>query len=469
MKSITRYLLVNASLWAIVIAFGSGLVLTHFFRTSAEQGFDDQLEIVLKILVGEFAAELATGGDLLPPGNVGEPRYELPLSGWYWTVQEEGSDRVLLASTSLVGGDFSVGNMETRDTEGAARYGYGEGPDGERLRILERRISFADAKPIILRVTGNAEALEEQVKSFQTKAWLIMAAFGSILVTVMLVLIRTGLRPLHQLRQQVREVSEGQSELIKGDYPNEVSGLVHEANLLIRSNKDTLERARTQVGNLAHALKTPLSVIMNEARDLDSQKARLVHQQTDIMQDQIQLYLERARMAARRDVIGTVTDAAPVIDKLVSVMSKLNSNLDIDLQLAEENGLLFRGEEQDLEEMVGNLVDNACKWALTAVQVSVSAERSDAVFGNEAKQGRHSHWLSIIVDDDGHGMSGEQMNVALERGKRLDESKPGTGLGLSIVVELAELYQGKFQITHSPLGGVRAILSLPALSRADGK
>ncbi|SNY92814.1 Signal transduction histidine kinase [Cohaesibacter sp. ES.047] len=467
MKSITRYLLVNVSIWAIVIAFGSGLVLTHFFRTYAEQSFDEQLDIVLKILVGELAAELATGEELQPPGNVGEPRYELPLSGWYWTVQREGSDEILLASPSLVGGVFTADGLADRDANGVGLNGYGTGPEGERLRVLERRISFADADPIILRITGNAEALEAQVSAFQTKAWLIMAAFGVILVSVMLVLIRTGLRPLHILRQQVRDVSEGQSDLIKGDYPNEVSGLVHEANLLIESNKDTLERARTQVGNLAHALKTPLSVIMNETRDLDDQKAKLVNQQSDIMRDQIQLYLERARMAARRNVIGTVTDPGPVIEKLVSVMQKIHPALNVNLRAESEKNMLFRGEEQDLEEMLGNLVDNACKWAQTSVCVSVVDGLPDGIEKTQTASEAQVTWLSILVDDDGQGMSETQTKIALVRGQRLDESKPGTGLGLSIVDELVELYGGRFQLSRAPLGGVRAVLSLPAIEKHD--
>ncbi|WP_373235628.1 ATP-binding protein [Cohaesibacter celericrescens] len=465
MKSITRYLLLNASIWAIAVAFASGLVLTSFFRTSAEQGFDEQLDIVLKILVGELAGQLLSSDPLVAPQNLGEPRYELPLSGWYWTLSNASSGEILLASASLVGGGLKLDAEKSKAGDiGSGLRVYGYGPGDKRLRILERRISFSQTENYIMRVTGNAEDLNDQVADFQKKAWLIMVAFGATLLAVTFFLVRTALRPLNILRQQVRYVAEGQASSIEGSYPDEVSGLVNEANILIASNKDTLERARTQVGNLAHALKTPLSVITNEVRHLDGPKGKMLSEQADVMRDQIQMYLERARMAARRNVIGSVTPAYPVLDKLVEVMRKIHGSQKIELLCEDTEDISFRGEKQDLEELVGNLIDNGCKWADTAVRVTLLRGRPKTLSkSHHTTASDKNGWFTILVEDDGAGMSDVHMDVAMQRGQRLDESKPGTGLGLSIVEEMAVLYQGQFTLERSDLGGICATLILPAL------
>ena len=465
-KSITRFLFLNATILAIIIAFAAGFVLSEFFRNSSEESFDEQLDIVLKILVGDLAQQLVSGEPLTPPQNLGEPRYELPLSGWYWTLSDAENGKILLSSSSLVGGAIEdAGNEAGESVAGLERSFYATGPDANRLRVLQRKISFSPDQKYLVRVTGNAEALMERVHGFQRKAWMIMMIFGGILLVASFFLVRTALRPLLVLREQVRNVAQGHSELIEGSYPIEVSGLVNETNMLITSNKDTLERARTQVGNLAHALKTPLSIITNETRDTKLEKNGLLSQQANIMRDQIQLYLERARMAARRNVIGSVTECLPVLDKLVSVMQKIHREKTIQFHNQASAETAFRGEQHDLEEMVGNLIDNACKWACQKVEITLKPGKNILTSKDKGQDNSgKDHWLTIIVDDDGAGMNDHEMQLATKRGQRLDESKPGTGLGLSIVEEMSDLYQGQFFLQGSPLGGVRAILVLPAVT-----
>ena len=463
-RSITRYLLLYASVLAIIVAFVSGIVLTEFFRRSAEQSFDEQLDIVLKIIVGDLAQQMAEGAELKPPQNLGEPRFELPLSGWYWTISNSDNGRIILSSASLVGGDFNIfGDDGGGEAVNQGRKFYGFGPEGKRLRILERSISFSSQQRLMLRISGDAEELYDRVDDFQRKAWLTMAAFGAILLVVTILLVRAASRPLNRLQYQVREVTEGRATAIEGDFPIEISGLVNEANILIESNKETLERARTQVGNLAHALKTPLSVIMNETRDMSAEKGGLLRAQTTIMRDQIQLYLERARIAARRNVVGSVTDVAPLIVKLVDVMGKIHREKSVSLVTDESRGMRFRGEVQDLEEMVGNLVDNACKWADSTVSVSIVAGDAVDVLDDLNEVARADNWMSILVEDDGPGMSEQEMKLAVKRGHRIDENLPGSGLGLSIVEEIASLYKGRFELTTSTAGGVKAILVLPII------
>jgi signal transduction histidine kinase len=218
-----------------------------------------------------------------------------------------------------------------------------------------------------------------------------------------------------------------------------------------------VERARTHVGNLAHALKTPLSVMVNEAAATrgDEQFAQKVLEQADIMRDQVARHLERAHLAARVTVVASVTEVTPVVTALARTMEKIHrdKSLAIDVH-ADEKKAQFQGERPDLEEMMGNLVDNACKWATSRVSIEVVREPTDRVNDRQA--------IRIIVDDDGRGLSPSEREQVAKRGQRLDETKPGSGLGLSIVVELAALYGGSLTLGTAPLGGLRAELVLPA-------
>jgi signal transduction histidine kinase len=214
--------------------------------------------------------------------------------------------------------------------------------------------------------------------------------------------------------------------------------------------------ARTHVGNLAHAIKTPLSVIVNEAAAHGGDPfATKVLEQADVMRDQVAHHLERARIAARLTIIGTVTEVAPVIEALRRTMEKIYRGRDIAIAVEADAQAKFRGERQDLQEMAGNLVDNACKWAASRVFIEVLVERP-------VEPGA-GPMLRIIVDDDGRGLSAAERAQVSRRGQRLDESKPGSGLGLSIVIDLAALYGGSLILGSAPIGGLRAELMLPGV------
>jgi signal transduction histidine kinase len=203
-------------------------------------------------------------------------------------------------------------------------------------------------------------------------------------------------------------------------------------------------------------VKTPLSVIVNEAVAYGNEPfAAKVLEQANIMRDQVTHHLERARIAARLTAVTTLTDITPVIDGLHRTMEKIHRERDIEIEVKIAEPLKFRGEQQDLEEMVGNLVDNACKWAQSQVQVEVVAERAVA---NDPMP-----MVRIIVDDDGRGLTPDERAQVARRGRRLDETKPGSGLGLSIVTDLARLYRGNLTLGEAPIGGLRAELVLPAV------
>jgi signal transduction histidine kinase len=293
--------------------------------------------------------------------------------------------------------------------------------------------------------------MTNDITGFRNSVMLWLGGLAILFALGIGLLMRWGLRPLRRVRQDLNQVREGDLQHLTGAYPSEIEPLVHDLNALIDSNREIVERARTHVGNLAHALKTPLAILQNETESLAGPLAAKVAEQTAIMRDQIEHHLNRARMAAQANVLGAVTPVGPVIAGLERVMRKVHQERQLDIQSVIAPELKFRGEKHDFEEMTGNLFDNACKWATSRVRVS--AARRDA---------GPRHFLLIAFDDDGPGLPAESRLAALSRGHRLDESKPGSGLGLSIVSELARVYGGNLKLERSELGGLGARLMLPA-------
>jgi signal transduction histidine kinase len=293
------------------------------------------------------------------------------------------------------------------------------------------------------------------VRSFDRALILTFAALTIGLLLATMFQVRFGLAPLARISRALAAIRSGNAERLEGKFPDEIEPLARETNALIETNREIVDRARTHVGNLAHALKTPLSVIVNEAAGRgDDPLAAKVREQAEIMRDQITRHLERARIAARAKVIGATTDVPPVVTALARTMEKVHRDRSVAIKINAPTPARFRGERQDLEEMVGNLVDNACKWAASRVAIEVLPEPAHAAVQLPK--------VRIIVDDDGRGLSPAEREQVAQRGERLDESKPGSGLGLSIVIELARLYGGGLTLGTAPLGGLRAELVLPA-------
>ncbi|MEL6871914.1 MAG: ATP-binding protein [Pseudomonadota bacterium] len=263
--------------------------------------------------------------------------------------------------------------------------------------------------------------------------------------------VRFGLKPLRQIGTGLSEIRSGDAERLEGDLPSEIQPLQSELNALIQSNEEIIDRARTQVGNLAHGLKTPLAVITNEAADAKTPFASKVAEQAEFMRTQIAHYLDRARMAAGVKTIGRVTEIEPVAQSLQRALERIYRDKGVNISIDIAQGSKFQGEKQDLEELLGNLLDNACKWCRR--KVSLTAKVSSET--------KHERRVELIVDDDGPGLTAEERAQIVKRGRRLDESKPGSGLGLSIVSDLAALYRGSFTLSEAPNGGLRAVLSLP--------
>jgi signal transduction histidine kinase len=445
-------------LWAtgltVMILIVTGVALSSIYRHAVERAFDRRLDVYLRTLVADVASP-EEGNDKFPQ-SIGEPLFELPLSGWYWqvtrldTAKPEAHSSRSLWDTNLP----RLPDSAVDAASGGYRKGYAQGPEDVRLRLVERNIDLGDDGRYLIQVAGDASEIDAEMTSFDRIIGAIFAALTVALLLTTALQVRFGLSPLKRISESLAAIRSGRAERLEGEFPVEIASLARETNALIEANREIVERARTHVGNLAHALKTPLSVIVNEAAARPADPlAQKVLEQTDIMRDQVARQLERARLAARSAVVGTLIDVPPVVTALARTMGKIHRDRDVAIALDVPAQARFRGEQQDLEEMVGNLVDNACKWAQSRVAIEVVAN-------TPASDGKGR--VRIIVDDDGPGLSAAEREQVARRGRRLDETKPGSGLGLSIVVELASLYGGVLTLGTAPIGGLRAELALPA-------
>jgi signal transduction histidine kinase len=453
-NSLALRLFVSATVWIVVILAVTGVVLSSIYREAVERAFDRRLGVHLRTLVADVATPPEDAADRTAP-SLGEPLFELPLSGWYWQVTKLNTQKPDIRSSRSLW-DRNLPHLDELgapiDAEGVRR-SYVVGPEDQKLRMIERTVDLGEDGRFRIAVAGDSQEIDEETRSFDQA---LIATFGVLAVVLLLTTmfqVRFGLAPLKRLSESLTAIRSGNAERLEGRFPVEIEPLARETNALIDANRQIVERARTHVGNLAHALKTPLSVVVNEATARGGDAfATKVKEQADIMRDQVARHLERANMAARLTVVGTITEVHPVVTALARTLEKLYRDRGIAIDLNAPPDARFQGELQDLEEMVGNLVDNACKWARSRVSIEVTSARTD-----QRKQVVH-----IVVDDDGIGLTPQQREQVAHRGQRLDETKPGSGLGLSIVVELASLYGGNLTLSAAPIGGLRAELVLPA-------
>ncbi|MBO0713037.1 MAG: hypothetical protein J2P47_17335 [Acetobacteraceae bacterium] len=454
-NSLALRLFVWAASGTVVILLVTGVVLSSLYRAAVERSFDGRLGVYLRTLIADVATP-EEGSDKFPQ-SLGEPLFELPLSGWYWQVTRLDTPRGEVRSSRSLW-DSSLPSLErvgvAADAVGA-REGYVKGPEEQKLRQVERNIDLGEDGRFLVTVAGDAAEIDEDTQNFDRILIATFAALAIVLLLITTFQVRFGLAPLKRISASLAAIRSGTAERLEGDFPVEIAPLARETNALIEANREIVARARTHVGNLAHALKTPLSVMKNEAAaHRDDPFAAKVSEQVEIMRDQVARHLERARLAAgMASVIGTITEVRPVLTALARTMQKIHHERGLAIDLDAADDARFRGERQDLEEMIGNLVDNACKWAQSRVAIEVFSQRRMAA----------DDWplLRITVDDDGPGLSPSQREQVARRGRRLDETKPGSGLGLSIVLELASLYGGELNLGTAPIGGLRAELVLP--------
>lgn len=443
--------------WTLFVLPLAGYLIYYLYRNDVQTSFDIQLKKLLTVLT--LDSMNTSGDEPVRPNNQYEPLFEVTNSGWYWQIQPiDGAPGVRLVSPSLTSEVLPSPYQKKFPTDDTGtRWSNVPGPGGVNIRTLELIDSPghdpSKTKYSII-VAGPLDWFDNTVAKFRNRLSIALALVGAGLLGVTLVQIRFGLLPLRRIEKGLALIRSGDARKLAGRLPAEIEPLQSELNALIQSNMDVVERARTQVGNLAHALKTPLAVITNEARDDKSPFGAKVAEQAQLMRDQVSHYLDRARMAASAGTLGRVTPIEATVEPLVRALERINRDKGVAISVNIPAGAKFQGEKHDLEEMLGNLLDNACKWSRSKVHLTVAPQ--------PATSAGERRMLDIQVEDDGPGVTPEQRTKIGKRGMRLDETKPGSGLGLSIVSDLATSYRGSMRLDASPHGGLKVTLSLPA-------
>jgi len=448
-ESLSSRLIAVAAIWTTLALLVGGAVLSNAFRVAAQNSFDMALASDMDGLIA--AAEPDPNGGVMLQGRFLNHNFDRVYSGLYYQIRAGTTGGQI--SRSLFDREIEIRNTERK---GALTWGEADGPEGQNLRVVSRRVDLAPNQPageFTFVVAGDMVEVERQTSDFNTVLIWSFVILGLGLIIAILLQVRVGLLPLRRVSEALARIRDGKARRLDGHFPTEIEPLASELNSLIQHSEEVVGRARTHVSNLAHFLKTPLSVLAAEADAVqkDSEAGPLadsIKRQVFSMRRQVDHYLSRARAAGSLDVLGNRTQVSTVMDDLARVIGRIHAPRGIVIDAECSDLIYFRGERQDLEEMLGNLIDNGCKWARARVRVRC-----------KSASGR----LSLTIEDDGPGLSAQQRTQVGERGERLDETVPGSGLGLAIVRDISKLYGGFFSLDASPMGGVMACLELPAI------
>ncbi|MDZ4376229.1 MAG: ATP-binding protein [Phenylobacterium sp.] len=451
--SLARRLVLLALGWTFAALVISAVVLALLFQQAALRRFDAGLSDLIDNLLAGSTIE---NGEVVAPALT-DLRALRPYSGRYWEIAEPGADGQVraiedLRSRSLWDSELAkpadlAQRLRADPSQPVAFDAAGPQP-GETVRVMARWTTFYGRDgPVIFLAAEDRRPIDREVRNFVTATAVAFGLLSVGLILAVIVQVRVGLQPLFQLRREVADVRRGKSERLQADYPTELRPLTDELNALVAHNQETVERQRTHVGNLAHALKTPISVMLTEASQRPGPLAEVVTRQADVMREQVDHHLRRARAAARSQSPGERTSVAEVLDELSRTLERIFRDKGVDIDWDAPDDLWFLGERQDFMEIAGNAMENAGKWCKGRVRVRAVADGAER--------------LRLTVEDDGPGLTPEQRETVIHRGARLDESAPGSGLGLSIIDELVRAYRGSLTLGGSSLGGLSVAVDLP--------
>jgi signal transduction histidine kinase len=448
-KSLTRRLVLAAGMWTLVGLGIGGFFLTSVFKDYVEMSFDERLVSTIESMVG--ASEVTPEGYVRFLRPLSDQKFVQPYSGLYWQVSNP--DQEPFRSRSLWDQELAV------DYGAAAfvqRFRVAMGPDGQNLRLAERDIQLPGSESVFrYMAAADVAEMQAEIGRFNSIVTWSLGALGAGLLLAMILQVTFGLYPLNRLRRGLADVRAGRSKRLNPNVPPEIEPLVKEVNAVLDFNDRLVERARTHVGNLAHALKTPLSVIANELDRAESSELNdLLAKQAEIINHQVEHHLTRARAMARGSLPGIRTEVGPAVGDLVRTLERITPDKTIEYVIDVPEGLYALVERQDLDELLGNLLENATKWCRKKIRVAASE------LGFKAGQA----WLCVDIEDDGPGVASSALEALFERGKRIDESKPGSGLGLAIVRDITEMCGGEVKLARAGLGGLKVSLVLPAWS-----
>ena len=429
-----------AAVWITALLGIGGLALVRVLDETLVTSFDEQLANNLNAMIN--AAELDEAGEVRLLRPLGDQRFAEPYSGLYWQVS--GGGRAPFPSRSLW--DRQLAEPIGRDCRKPCTFESTQFP-GETLRVIARSVRLPGAaRPFTFQVAQSSRDLGRQLTRTRTILGWSLSVLGLGLIAMAGLQSIYGLAPLRRVSDAIAAIRSGRARRVEAQFPVEVAPLVTEINELLAHGEAQSEAARRHAGNLAHALKTPMSVLVGEARGRDDPLARTIESQVQVMRRHVDHQLARARAAGQRSASSARTPAWPSVQAIVRTVGRIHQGKVL-IDLAGDREAAFRGERQDLEEMLGNLIDNAALHGGGRVFITVEAD------GDR---------LRVLVEDDGRGIAPDQRSRLFERGERLDTDKPGTGLGLAIVKDVAELYGGSVELADSEdLGGLLVILTLP--------
>lgn len=440
--SLSRRMILIAAAWIGVLLTGGGFALDRVLSAAITRNFDDQLEYVLTALI--VSSEIGPEGEVIFNRQPADQRFLEPNSGLYWQVSARNRDP--FPSRSLWDRQLAYG--DPHDDRTVHSYDSAQFPD-EKLRIVERDVTLPGSKVHWrFQVAGSRDGLDAQIAVLRrtlVRSFLLLA-LGLLALASLQTLY--GLWPLRKVREEIARMRAGRATRVDAGMPREVAPMVEELNALIAHNEVQAEEARRHAGNLAHALKTPLTVIMNAATAQQADLAETVIREARTMRRQVDHHLARARAVGRRGSAHSRAEVWPSLESVERAVGRLYRHVRIDVDGPHD--LQVHVERQDLDEMLGNLIENAAKYGGGSVFVTVGAQAG---------------FVEFLVEDDGTGIPEEERVRIFDRGVRLDSGKPGTGLGLAIVRDVAEIYEGTVALEESEdLGGLLVRLRLPAAS-----
>ena len=438
--SLQRRMILIAAVWITLLLAGGGYALDRVLASAVTRNFDGQLEYVLTSMI--VSAEIGPEGEVMNSREAADQRFLEPYSGLYWQISGQGQDPY--RSRSLWDRALAFGTPH-RDV-GVHSYSSSQFPD-EKLRVVERDVKLpGSAVRWRFQVAENRDGLDAQIAALRRTLLRSFALLALGLLVLAALQTVYGLRPLRKVREEIAYMRAGRTNRVSSAMPVEVQPMVEELNALIEHNERQAEEARTHAGNLAHALKTPLTVIMNAATAQADDLSDTVVREARTMRRQVDHHLARARAVGRRGSAHSRAEVWPSLDSVERAVGRLYRHVRIDATGPKD--LQVHVERQDLDEMLGNLVENAAKYGGGSVFVTVAAQAG---------------FVEILVEDDGMGIPEEERVRIFDRGVRLDTGKPGTGLGLAIVRDVAEIYEGTVGLEESEdLGGLLVRLRLPA-------
>lgn len=431
--SIRNRLFSAACLWVGGLVLLAGLVIPNLIEDYLSEDAAKHLQLTMDELVDNLYVDDA--GVLILGEPLAEPRFSQPYSGLYWQIR--GTHQHLrspsLADKNIVGDDSGDNDFLV-------------GANTERLIHIQRRVTVSGlSEPLSVIIGIDENPLEEALHGLIGQLWFILQLLFFGVLGLLFVLVQWSLRPLRNLQQELKALKAGQSNTIAGDYPSEISPLINDLNALIFHYQELLQRARNHAGNLSHSIKTPLSVLNNQVSELAQADQAELLKSIKQVQAQIDYHMSRARMAGSMNILSVKAQPSRRVDAISIAFDKVYAERQVVLVNELSDGLQVAVEQADLDEMLGNLIENAYKWSHSLIRVHEQRQGSD---------------VQIIIEDDGNGINEQYLSNITQRGYRLDESTPGTGLGLNIVSELAHSYRGELLFAKSELGGVKAVLRL---------